>query len=343
VADGKRVSIRDVAQAAGVSITTVSHALSGARKVAPTTRDQVLGAVERLGYRPDPLARGLRGQRSYVLGLVGDRVITTPHASAMVLGAQTAAAARGSFVAAVDAGGDTLIEAQQIRGLIEHRVDGVLYARMHHQAVTPPDLLAGTPVVLVDASTEQSSVSSIVPDEVGIAQAAVAHLAQSGHRRIGFVTTTQATPAVTGREVGYRLGLDEAGLAVEESLIQRASTATADSGRTVGRHLLERRDAPTAIFCFNDQMAMGIYQAAARACLSIPEDLSVVGVDNLALVADALDPGLTTVAIPQFAMGQWAVNRLLDLIEAPDTTPCEQVELPCPLVARGSVTRPGGA
>jgi LacI family transcriptional regulator len=340
VVDGGRVSIRDVAKAAGVSITTVSHALSGARAVAPETRDQVLRAVQRLGYRPDPLARGLRGQRSHVLGLVGDRVITTPHASAMVLGAQSAAAARGSFVAAVDSGGDAAIEAQQIRGLTDHRVDGIIYARMYHQSVVLPDSLIGRPVVVLDASTEGPAVSSIVPDEAGIASTAVRHLVRHGHRRIGFATTTEVTPAVAGREAGYRLGLAEAGLDVVESLVQRADGASAHSGRMLGRLLLERPDPPTAVFCFNDQMAMGLYQAAARAGLCIPEDLSVVGVDNLPLVADALDPGLTTVEVPHFAMGQWAVNRLLDLIEDPETTSCEQVELECPLIERGSVSAP---
>ncbi len=334
------MSIRDVAQAAGVSVTTVSHALSGARSVKPATREHVLKVVERLGYRADPFARGLRGQRSYIVGLVGDRVITTPHASAMVLGAQTAAAARGSFVAAVDSGGDAEVEAQQISALTDHRVDGVLYARMHHQAVTLPEPLLGRPRVLLDASTTDSGVSSIVPDEHGIAVTAVRHLAEQGHRRIALVTTMQDAPAVSGRWAGYRDELARAGLDVDDSLVERATEATAEGGRLAGRSLLERRDTPTAVFCFNDQMAMGVYQAAARAGLRIPEDLSVVGVDNLPLVAEALDPGLTTVEVPHFAMGQWAVNRLLDLIEQPEATPVEQVEVKCGLVARGSVTGP---
>jgi LacI family transcriptional regulator len=335
------VSIKDVAQAAGVSITTVSHTLSGARAVRPATREQVMAAIERLGYRPDPFARGLRGHRSYVLGLVGDRVITTPHTSTMVLGAQSAAAARGSFVAAVDSGGSADVEAQQIRGLTDHRVDGVIYARMHHQSVALPPSIGGTPVVLLDASSSEGlDVSSIVPHEVGISETAVRLLAGHGHRRIGFMTTTGAAPAIARREEGYRLAMARAGLAVDDSLVQRADHATAASGRALGSLLLGRPDPPTAVLCFNDQMAMGLYQAAARAGVAIPGDLSVVGVDNLPLVAEALDPGLTTVAVPHFAMGQWAVNRLLDLIEDPGSTPCEQVELACPLVERGSVGPP---
>jgi LacI family transcriptional regulator len=341
VGESKRVSIKDVAQAAGVSITTVSHTLSGARAVAPATRDQVMAAIERLGYRPDPFARGLRGHRSYVLGLVGDRVITTPHTSTMVLGAQSAAAARGSFVAAVDSGGNAAVEEQQIRGLTDHRVDGVIYARMHHQSVALPPSVGGTPVVLLDASSADGlAVSSIVPNEPGIAETAVRLLAGHGHRRIGFMTATGDAPAIAGREAGYRRAMADAGLAVDDTLVQRADHATAASGRILGRRLLERRVPPTAVLCFNDQMAMGLYQAAARVGVGIPADLSVVGVDNLPLVAEALDPGLTTVAVPHFAMGQWAVNRLLDLIEDPGSTPCEQVELACPLVERGSVGPP---
>lgn len=333
------MGIRDVARAAGVSVTTVSHALSGARTVKPATRERVLREVERLGYRPDPLARGLRSQRTSIVGLLGDRVITSPHVSLMVLGAQLAAAERGSFVVALDSGGDLAVEERQIRGLRDHHVDGMVYARMHHQEVRLPAGLTEWPVVLLDARTPDRSLPSIVPDERGIAVTAVGHLLSRGHVRIGFATTTDDAPAVVGREDGFREALRQAGLEVDETLIAR-STANADGGRRSGTLLLDQPDPPTAVFCFNDQVAMGVYQAAARLGLSVPADVSVVGVDNLPLVADALDPGLTTVEVPHFQMGRWAVNALLDQIEGRADAGPGQVQLRCELVQRGSVAPP---
>lgn len=221
-------------------MTTVSHALSGARSVRPSTKEHVLELVEQLGYRADPLARGLRGQRSNVLGLVGDRVITTPHASAMVAGAQRAAAARGSFVAAVDSGDDPEIEALQIGEMTDHRVDGVLYARMGHRRVEIPAGLRGKPMVLLDASADDPGVSSIVPDEHEIGATALRHLVQHGHRRIALVTTREETLAVSGRWAGYRDELVRSGLEVDESLVVRAATATTEGGRQVARTLFDR-------------------------------------------------------------------------------------------------------
>lgn len=336
-----RAGIRDVATAAGVSVTTVSHALSGVRAVKAETRDRVLREAERLGYLPDPRARGLRNRRSYIIGLLGDRIVTSPHASRMVLGAQSAAAEQDCVVVALDSGDDPDVEADQVRSLLNQRVDGVVYARMYHQQVVLPEALRGTPVVLLDARSTGPDHSSIVPDEHAIATTGVGHLLERGHRRIAYATTTDHAPAVDARERGYREALDRAGLPVDESLLA-ASTADAAGGRTAGQRLLDRPDRPTAIFCFNDQIAMGVYQTAAALGLSIPHDLSVVGVDNLLLVAEALDPGLTTVELPHRAMGRWAVEQLLSLIEAPADYAVDHVELRCELVHRGSVAPVSG-
>ena len=343
-----RPSIRAVAAAAGVSPTTVSHALSGTRAVRAETRERVIRAAAELGYTPNRVARGLRLQRTGVIGLASDRIATTPFAGRIVQGAQDAARDRGAVLMVVDSEGDADLEARQLRVLLDHRVDGILLARMFHQEVAQPSALGDTPVVLVDGvPADDWRVPAVAPDEHAIASTAVAHLLAAGHRRIAFATTTDGAPATRGREEGFRAALDDAGIGGGRALVERG-TSDAVGGRAAGRRLLDRPDAerPTAVFCFNDQMAMGVYQAASALGLEVPRDCSVVGVDDLDIVAGALEPALTTIALPHRDMGRWGVTTLLDLIDGgaraagrePDAT--APLFLRCELVERGSVAPP---
>ncbi len=340
---GGHVSIAAVAARAGVSPTTVSHALSGARSVAPATRERVIRAADELGYTPNRIASGLRRQRTGVIGLASDRIATTPFAGLIVQGAQEAARERDAVLMVVDSQGDPELEARQLRTLVDHRVDGILLARMFHQEVRRPEALGSTPVVLVDAVPEPGwRVPSIAPEEHSIATVAVAHLIEQGHRRIGLVMTTDDSFASRGREAGFHTALAEAGLGGTAPLVERGSSDAA-GGRAAGRRLLDRRlnERPTAVFCFNDQMAMGVYQAASALGLAVPADCSVVGVDDLRIVAAALDPGLTTVALPHGEMGRWGMAALLDLIDGVrPSDDAEAVLLRCELVERGSVAPP---
>lgn len=344
----RRPSIAAVAALAGVSPTTVSHALSGARAVRAETRERVIRAAAELGYTPNRVASGLRRQRTGVVGFASDRIATTAFAGRIVQGAQEAARERDVVLMIVDSEGDADLEARQLRSLVDHRVDGILLARMFHQRVARPDTLGTTPVVLVDAVPADGwQVPSIAPDEQEIAATAVAHLLAAGHRRIAFATTTDDTPASRGRAEGFRAALDVAGLGGSMAPVERGAS-DAVGGRAAGRRLLDRAEAdrPTAIFCFNDQIAMGVYQAAAGLGLDVPRDCSVVGVDDLDLVAGALDPALTTIALPHREMGRWGMSTLLDLIDAAAgggeraTDAAAPVHLRCELVERGSVSRP---
>ena len=341
-AGARRPSIRAVAAVAGVSPTTVSHALSGTRPVSAATRERVVRAAEMLGYAPNRVASGLRRQRTGVIGLVSDRIATTPFAGRIVQGAQEAARERDVVLMVVDSEGDPALEDAQVRALRDHRVDGLLLARMSHQEVARPDALGETPVVLVGAVPAGGwQVPSVAPDESGIAATAVAHLVAAGHRRLGFVTTTDAAPASRGRETGFLAALEAAGIDASRAPIERGASDAA-GGRAAGRRLLDRHrgDPPTAVFCFNDQMAMGVYQAAAALGLDVPRDCSVVGVDDLEIVAAALEPGLTTIALPHREMGRWGMATLLDRIDGGPTDAPEPVLLACPLVERGSVAPP---
>lgn len=343
-AAGRRPSIRAVAALAGVSPTTVSHALSGTRSVRAETRERVIRAAALLGYTPNRLASGLRLQRTGVVGLASDRIATTPFAGRIVQGAQDAARERGVVLMVVDAEGDPGLEDAQLRALLDHRVDGILLARMSHQEVARPPALGELPAVLVDAVPAGGwRVPAIAPDERGIAATAVAHLLAAGHRRIAFAATTDDAPASRGRAQGFREALDAAGLDGGEAPIERGGS-DAQGGREAGRRLLDRPAAerPTAVFCFNDQMAMGVYQAASALGLDVPRDCSIVGVDDLEIVAAALEPGLTTIALPHREMGRWGMSTLLDRIEGTAMDAAEPLLLRCELVERGSVAPPAG-
>jgi LacI family transcriptional regulator len=335
-----KVGIREVAKAAGVSVTTVSHALNDATsfRVKAATQQHIRDVAKDLGYAPNRLASGLRNQRSQILGLVSDEITTTPFAGAMIRGAQDAAYERGYVVMVVNSGMDSELENREITMLQQHQVDGVVYARMYHQNAQVPMELAGLPTVLLDAVTEDGSISSVVPDEVGAAETAVEALIQAGHTRIGMINNVDDIPATHGRRQGFLGALRHHNLEHDPSHYV-IGTAHTQGGREAAFELLRQANRPTALFCFNDRVAMGAYQAASALGLRIPEDVSIVGIDNLEIIADALWPGLTTVALPHYEMGRWAVNRILDDIESPGE-PAVKTKLDCPLIKRGSLGPP---
>ena len=335
-----KIGIREVAKAAGVSVTTVSHALNDATssRVNPQTQQHVRAVAKDLGYAPNRLASGLRNQRSQILGLVSDEITTTPFAGAMIRGAQDAAYERGYVLMVVNSGRDLELENREIRTLQQHQVDGIVYARMYHQGVSLPEELGTLPTVLLDAVTADRSISSVVPDEVAAAETAVEALVKAGHTRIGMLDNGDDIPATHGRLQGFRNALARHGLRFHAELVT-AGVADTQGGREAALELLRRPERPTGLFCFSDRVAMGAYQAAAALGLRIPEDVSIVGTDNLELIAAALWPGLTTVALPHYEMGRWAVTRLLDDIEGPETAAVQE-KLSCPLIERGSVGPP---
>ena len=335
-----RVGIHDVAVAAGVSTTTVSHALSGRGKVSPVTRDRVRRIASDLGYAPNRIATALRRRRTDVLGFVSDEIATTPFAGRIVLGAQDAAAELSMTLMVVNSNGDPEVARLQTDVLIAQQVDALLFATMFHRSVRLPAAVTGLPVVMVNCVDERGEAPSIGPDERLTAVHATRLLVEAGHREIAHLTIETPGFGRDGREAGYRAVMAEAGLPAH--VVRVPEPANALAGREAFRRLLAEHPATTAVFCFNDPMAMGVYQGAGERDLRIPEHLSVVGVDNLELIADELRPGLTTLALPHYEMGRWAVQEAVRRTEDVEA-PSEHVLLPCPLVLRGSVGRPRGA
>jgi LacI family transcriptional regulator len=334
-----RPSLKDVAQAAGVSQTTVSFVLNGVKaKIPHATRERVLAAAQQLDYRPNALARGLRRDRTETLGFVSDEITTTPYAVQLIQGAQDAAWERGHVLLTVNTGHDEEFERRAVETMLDRRVDGIVYATMYHQVVVPPADVRHVPAVLLDCRTADASLPSVVPDEERAAFDATSVLLELGHRRIGFVQNVDPIPAAWGRLAGYAKALQARGIPYDERLVT-ARSSDPGGGYAGTRALLGLDEPPTGLFCFNDRVAMGAYQAAAELGVRIPDELAIVGFDDLELVAPWLRPPLSTMALPHEAMGRWAVEHLLALIDRADEDgPYEPVQhrMPCTYVARGS-------
>lgn len=333
----RRVSIKDVARAAEVSVTTVSHVLNDTpgKRINDATRARVHQVALELGYQANSIARSLRTQRTHTIAIISDEIATTPHAGRIILGAQEAASRQGWLLVLVNSGGDPATEEADVQALMQRQVDGFIYATMYHRVVEVPSSLAQQPVVLLDATTTGGTVSSVVPDEYAAGRAATEALIQAGHRRIGFTNNSDDIPAARGRLRGYLDALEAAGIERDDRLVAAAPSET-EGGVQTGRTLLGLRDRPTAIFAFNDRMAMGVYHAAAERGLRIPADLSVIGFDNQELIATGVRPMLTTMSLPHYEMGVWAVETLIHRIDHPDAQP-QHARLECPLVSRDSI------
>jgi LacI family transcriptional regulator len=333
--------MKDVARHVGVSQATVSYVLndSASVNIPAETRQRVWVAIRELGYRRNNGARQMRTQRTHLLGLITDVIATTPFAGAIIKGAQDAARAAGKLLLLVSSEGEAAVEKAAVETLLEHRVEGIIYAAMYHRPVQPPTSLRETVAVLADCFIPDRSIASITPDEVRGGRAATEVLLHKQHRRIGFINNTDAVPATTGRLAGYRQALAAAGVAFDEALVRR-SPSTPTGGYTCALDLLRQPNRPTALFCFNDRIAMGAYDAARKLNLAIPNDIAIIGFDNQEIIADSLHPGLSTMQLPHYEMGVWSVKYVLGEMDTQATEqgggPIQKV-LECPYVARASV------
>jgi LacI family transcriptional regulator len=336
----KRPLQKDVAELAGVSRTTVSFVLNEVENIAipDSTRQRVLDAAAQLGFRPNALARGLRGGLSNVLGLVTSDIVTTPYAVEIVKGAQDAAFARGITLLIVDIGGPQTVADETVERLHEWSPDGLIFATEYHRPYRLPPAAAHSPTVLVncflDPVLDLPPVPTIVPDEVQGGRAATQALLDAGHTRVAFVNgPAEYYPASTGRLAGYQQALAEANVAFDPDLV-RVGDWWQESAARHTADLLALAEPPTALFCGNDWMAMGAYDTIREAALRIPDDIAVIGFDNRVEIADHMRPRLTTVALPYSRMGARAVEILLD----PQLLAAARTELiQCPLIRRSSV------
>ena len=336
-------TMKDVAELAGVSQTTVSFVMNGteAFTIPKETQERVWRAVHELGYRPNAAAKMLRTNRTHSIGFVTDVLASSPFAGEIIRGAQEGAWAHGQLLMIVNTGGDSKVEDAAVEELLGRRVEGIVYASMAHHVVNPSRNLLEGPVVLLNCFDEDRAAPSVTPDEVGGGRLATEALLARGHRRIGFINldSRRVRPAAEGRLQGYRQALASYDIPVEEALIRRGN-ANADDGYRIAKELLELPEAPTALFCGTDRMAMGAYDAVRDLGLSIPYDVSIVGFDDQELIAKYLRPALSTVALPFFEMGEWATRHLFDHRADSGEHPAVQYKMSCRFVERASIASP---
>ena len=345
-------TMKEIAEKTGVSVSTVSLVLNNRDegRVKSGIADQVRKMAEKLGYKPNPLARSLRTSKTRILGFISEEVATTPYAGGIILGAQTAASQLGYMMITVSTDGKDS-EDDEINALKRYGTDGFLYAKMSNRYTDVPDSLVGTPLVLVDATDRQGRFPSIEPDEFRIAHDATSRLIQAGCERIAYIGCSEPLLAQDRRLAGYRAALEDAGRTYDERLVRNVLN-NGPALRAVG-DLFDRAQ-PDGFFCFNDARAWYVYECAARRGLTVGQDISVVGVDNHRVFAETLEPQLTTVELPHFEMGYWSVCKLVSLIEKRDlgniAMPRTTAQLPpldspipalihCTLIEKDSVAR----
>jgi len=329
-------TMNDVAKRAGVSQTTVSFIINANphARISDDTRDRVLQAIDDLGYRPNALAQGLKTSQTQIIGFITDYIATTPFAGQIVQGAQEAAWQHGKILLLANTEGKPAMESRAVETMLERKVDSIIYATMYHRAVQVPDVIREVPTVLLDCFVEDQSLPSVVPDEVQGGRDAIRELIAKGHQRIAFINNIETVPAAFGRLEGYRQALAEANIIYDESLVLRLESTSLDVRDNIHR-VFDLSEPPTAVFCFNDLMAMGAFQGLQRLGLRVPEDVAVIGFDNLSIIASQLSPGLTTMQLPHFEMGRWAVEYLVEHSDPSNSNPIQHI-IECPLIRRDS-------
>ncbi|MEU6786600.1 substrate-binding domain-containing protein [Nonomuraea angiospora] len=331
---GERPSIRRVAELAGVSATTVSHTLNRRRPVAEETRRRVLQAIEELGYRPNALARGLRTSRSQTIGLIIPD-ITNPFYPALARGLQDVLGPEGYDQIISNTDGVRHAERAAIEHMIARQVDGLAFAVFHtHAEDLLPVIDAGIPVVRLGGRLVQHGVDLVHSDDEGGGAEATRHLLGCGYRRIAFVCGPDAEGPAAERVAGYRAALAEAGARPDQALVAHTHFSRAGGADGVAR-LLELAEPPDAVLCANDVMAIGALDEAARRGLRVPEDLAVMGFDDID-AAGLVSPGLTTMANPAREIGQATAVRLLERLRAAIDEPSTELVVPARLVRRQS-------
>ena len=285
---------------------------------------------------PKPSNQLIPTQRSGSFGFLSDEIFTTPYAGKIFEGAQDTAWQQGKLLIVANTKNDPQLQAAALDMMMERQVEGIIYATMYHRPVTPPDLLWEVPSVLLDCFVPDRSLPSVVPDEVAAAHKATSVLLEKGHKRVGFLNNRDPIPATSARLEGYSAALAEHGIPFDPALVT-SDSSDPDGGLRSAQTVMQVPNPPTALFCFNDRMAMGAYYALRQLNLSIPGDVAVVGFDNQEIVAAALNPGLSTMELPHYEMGKWAFNYLMERInQEADPQPIQHI-IECPYIERSSV------
>jgi LacI family transcriptional regulator len=330
----QRLTIRDVARRAAVSVGTVSKALNNSGSLRQETREKVIAIAKELGFRPNDLAQSLHRGQSLTVGLISTDSFgrfTIP----IMEGLEECLTDSRIAVFMCNATDDPEREAQHIGSLVGKRVDGIVATarradRRERLQVPDPHL----PVIYVFSQTDDPNAFCLLPDDEGGAMLATGHLARLGRHRIAHVTGPERFEAVRLRRDGYRAALAEAGLNEPEGFYLPGVWSEGWGREGVAQLFRGRRAPPDAIFCGNDQIARGVADALRERGVGVPDIVSLVGFDNWEIMAEATRPPLTSVDMNLKELGREAGRRLLSLIAGERHRGVHR--LPCTLVIRES-------
>ena len=328
----KRASIKDLARIANVSHSTVSRALSRNPLVNQATAERIRRLADEHGYRPSAAARSLVTSRTATVGVVVTN-ITDPFAAEVVSGIEEAALEHDYSVFLANSNAEPAREVKVVRSFEERRVDGVIVTSSRVGRVYAGLLAkAEVPIVLLNNQHPGEFLHSVMIANPEAATEAVQHLLALGHRRIAYVGDRLGRQSDTERFAGYRVALDYADVPFCPEYVVHGD-GKPEGGGAAMRRLLALDEPPTAVFCYNDMTALGAMRAIRDAGLRIPEDVSVVGFDDL-FVARYMDPPLTTVRQPMRRMGRMAFETLHSLVS--DAGSGQNIKVPGELIVRQS-------
>lgn len=329
----RRPNIKEVAKLADVSVATVSRALSTPHVVAPETLDRVNKVIRDLQYFPNFQARNLRtAKTAFIIALVPD--IANPFFSEIIRGIEQIARSAGYSVLLGETQYDTQIEDSYAHFVSTRQADGLISLLPR----VPPIRSSGRPpFVNVSEYVNDPAITRVFIDNVSAMAGATEYLTMLGHSRIAYVGGRAMSPISVDRERGFRLGMERSGLSPDPCYFCTGDFSV-HSGISAAGKLFANATRPTAVVCANDETAIGVINAAMAHGLRVPEDLSVIGFDDIPL-ARFYNPSLTTVAQPTLEIGQAAAELLIEMLIEPDVPPRFRV-MPTELVVRNSTGRP---
>lgn len=330
---GRVRTVKEIAAAANVSVATVSRALQRPEIVSETTRLHIQEVVKRLGYTPNALARNLRTSRTrLIVALLPD--IANPFFSEVIRGIEQVAHESGYSVLLGETQSSLVREQAYADMVAARQADGII--TMSHRVPAIP-MQGRLPVVNACEYVKDQQISSVYVDNVAAAGVAVDYLVALGHRDIAFIAGPPSSPICVDREQGYRLALQRADIPLNPALVATGDFSI-EAGERAIELLLSQGQSFTAVFCSNDEMAIGAMRALGARGLRVPDDVSVVGFDDIRF-ARYTTPALTTVAQPKNALGREAMTMMIELLNDVDV-PARKRILSADLVVRGSTAPP---
>lgn len=339
-----RVTMRDIARLAGCSQPTVSFVLNNntAAKISDQTRTRVLDAARELGYKavpsqtkiPDKNPGFVDGPIAFVI----DTLATSPEGVHAYDGVLEAVKATGNVVLLAETRNDPILEPKTLQYFIDQRVSAIIYACVFTRQIELPDVLKDTdiPVFLLNCYSDDLARPAVIPSEVAGGHTATNALINAGHTNIGLITGELFMECASGRLQGYRNALASVDLPYRDEYVIEGNWLPS-SGFEATKALMALPTPPTAIFCQNDRMAVGCFEALKEMGLSIPKDVSVIGYDDDE-IARHLSPPLTTMNLADRSMGRWVVDQLFHGALGNNRHPLTKLE--CALVERDSIAEP---